>query len=66
MPNSACILSVDYSCGMLNTIVQIKNNYGGKFDLLCYENGFNGNKDYLNGIEWKYSLIVRIFNSIFR
>jgi len=66
LPNSACVLSVDYSCGMLNTIVQIKNNYGGKFDLLCYENGFNGNKDYLNGIEWKYSLIVRIFNSIFR
>ena len=66
LANSAYILYADYSCGMPNTIVQIKNTYGGIFDLYLYENGFNGNNDYLNGVEWKYSLLTRIFNSIFR
>ena len=66
LPNDACVIYADYTCGIPNTIVEIKNIYGGKFDYILNENGFNGNKDYLNGVEWKYSLFVRIFNSIFR
>ena len=65
-PNTACILNVDYTCGIPNKIIEIKNCYGGKCNIELIENGFNGNNDYANGLEFKYPLYIRIFNSIFR
>ena len=36
LPNSAYILYADYSCGMPNTIVQIKNTYGNYYNIDIY------------------------------
>lgn len=66
LQNEACILYLDYYCCIPSYIVELKNNIGGKCKIEIYQNGFNGNNDFLKGLEWKYSFVIRFIQLLIK